>query len=945
MPNPLPDKALLKQHIATALEAFKQNHNHLVTLPVVSSMWNITHNHETVSYTKEIVRPSKETAHCVKFIKKKERVVGTIWETSAENIKKAIRWGIVTPESVTGKSIAALGQYRITAHRRVLKGIISNAHCEKSALLDNIQARFEALQALESCVNSKKDLTSLVEQFDHYINTLRAIQKNLSTPNTNRLTVQTMKQPLHDDLEADIQRANTYKKKLQSAPSLKPFLRATGVNSILEFVKSQMIRNLYQMQAYNQDLTYHLTSTQALTRGVLNDYIEDARKIIDDHEADPRNQTLDAHHGNYHTPVYYDFSTHTPDAQRQALLAISYIEEWDRLETNPNDNRVQVKNADDQLSDPLDQTRFTNWRVSKTPTAFIKKIAYAFWNMLKSIVTTTMPWEECAWGNKDFISFAETLRAKGPKREPLGYKILHILEILGRSLRDFFYGIKNTIVHLSIQLPRVLREDWLSTTAFEPLDIISIQKDINTISTQERERLQTLLNAFKLPKETVSVPDNTPLSIKAEPFFHLTSGEKNDLLTAVARGLDEFTSIFTHHIFAHNPVSGLAFTTLYVMGGIAILAPQWGANIMGTSYVQWCQSIGYDMAASPLSAAIAFGSSQGQLATLAIDTLTTGPSSSVVKTTEAFMQDPITIAAYGGAAYGLGYVLAHGIAGYPIPWLSEHMEKDLGQNPSLGYPVLGGKLAIMLHAALNKPTPNPFKGPLLPGTISKSNDITPCLLVAWLSQNATHLPKLPIKTKFSIERQLYETLPTIEARALSKLLYPEKPVSISEQIITIPLGYIPRLLRLLCVPFISLAALIKGRPNAAAPIKRATIDLVKKIQKDSVRLAMFIVKLTKVIYQCVTSVFKALAFTLNFIIARIAGCFGFRPAHAMHEFFASAHLHMKTYGEQLYPSRATKHVETPHPADVVLRYQPLFTHAPQHTEQSAQADVTPDYTY
>lgn len=94
--------------------------------------------------------------HGVDFVQREELLQGRpycfTWHTSAEKLKQGVRWGIIPVESLTGKVISALGHYRVIAHERVIKGVISANYRAVLKLLDEYQDGFEKLQKYESLV-------------------------------------------------------------------------------------------------------------------------------------------------------------------------------------------------------------------------------------------------------------------------------------------------------------------------------------------------------------------------------------------------------------------------------------------------------------------------------------------------------------------------------------------------------------------------------------------------------------------------------------------------------------------------------------------------------------------------------------------------------------------------------------------------------------------------
>ena len=281
-------KELLKRHNKEFYKAYVLNDEVApLALHAISSVPGVGASRRPDVYKKTITH--KISQHHIKFITKNDHPHGFFWQTSAKTLKEAARWGIVKTHSITGKVIGKLGQYRVAAHGRIAKGMISNSQELKLRLLDLFQDRFEALQALESLVNKKNTFETYQKTLDIYIQRLEDIKLYLDIyfdKVDNSGIDETTRQQIRSDIDADISRTRSYLASLIGKASLHAHDSARGPHSIMEFVKDQMIYGLYELQGINQDMSYSNKRFFALTRGELNDFIEDARKEIDDHEAD-----------------------------------------------------------------------------------------------------------------------------------------------------------------------------------------------------------------------------------------------------------------------------------------------------------------------------------------------------------------------------------------------------------------------------------------------------------------------------------------------------------------------------------------------------------------------------------------------------------------------------------------------------------------------------------
>lgn len=927
-------KVLLGETIQQRYRAFTLNEEPNISLPALSAIPWIGASWRRDVYRKEV---SHTTPNHIKFIIKNGAPRAFLWQTSAEKLKNGVRWGIVKTHSITGKVISSLGQYRIVAHERAMKGLVSNSQALKLKLLDLYQDRFTALQAIESLVNKNTTYREYKKVFAHYIAKLDAIENQLSSyfsevdcPGFNEQSIA----QITLDIQADKRRAHAYLQRLHHEENLRPYNRSRGDDSVLEFIKQQMVHGLYELQGVNQDLTYSRTRYFAFTRGEMNDFIEDARKEIDEHEADPRNAVTAKHHGFYSSNknelIAYDFAQdNLPSVrQQQVLTAISFIEGWDVLD-NKKGQTPFVSNGSEK--EELECYSATRWRTHRSVRAAVKSISSFLLNIFKGIFVPTRPWAEEDWYNRNFHLNAVKLHKQVAAIEPMWKKPVYFVMQLGNGFMDIFYGIRDFGAKLIIGMPEDIVNDWESSKALPALDevLAHVTIEANAIFAAEEQLLEELLKQCG-----DKLKEDAPSKVRlAGVEYELSGGEFNDVLNSMVRGVNGFSSVFTHNIYAKDPVGGLIFTTTYLVGIGMIYSPAYSASIFGSAFVNAFSNMSYTMASSPLGAAVAGGSTLAEISAVFWDGLAHGTSGIAANTFYQCGEDPLTIGAYCVAAYTLGYFLVNGVAGYKIPWLSHLLQEDLGSDPSTGYPLIGAKFAVMLYELLVAHSVKHHEQPDLVAprhehaTImapERERIVQRFKLVSWLIVQAKMLPKLEVADKLALARQMDALFSKEESESLKKLLYPESHPSIAFQVFSLPLSYIPAVLRFMISPALSLVAWIKGTPNPAEPVRRAGTFLVDKIKKD---LSRFIVVGTNIIYlfYSVTAAFiKLPAYLITLSIGRVAGLFDAKPAHALHRLFAMVHNFMRSMGEFFYPARAMKDVHVAHPTDTILKTEASY---------------------
>ena len=178
MSETLSAKELVNEHNQKLYRDFTLNDNLTLSLPAPSWIPWIGATKRKDYYSKIISHPGK--SHHVKFITKNNDPHSFLWQTTAGRLKEANRWGIVRTHSITGQVISALGQYRIVAHKRVAKGMMSNSQAVKLKLVDLYQDRFEALQELESLVNKNLSVRQYARALQKYVEKLEAISRGFN---------------------------------------------------------------------------------------------------------------------------------------------------------------------------------------------------------------------------------------------------------------------------------------------------------------------------------------------------------------------------------------------------------------------------------------------------------------------------------------------------------------------------------------------------------------------------------------------------------------------------------------------------------------------------------------------------------------------------------------------------------------------------------------------
>ncbi|MGL5741592.1 MAG: hypothetical protein ACRCXC_03080 [Legionella sp.] len=169
-------KVLLERSNQQRYREFTLNSESTLSLPRTSSVpWvGATKRHDVYR-----TKLSHDAPHHIKFITKNNDPHACLWQSNPEKLKQAVRWGIIKNHLITSKVIGTLGHYRVKAHERAAKGMVSNSQAVKLKLLDVYQDRFTALEAIESLVNKNNTREDFDRTFTNYIAQLQEIEDHL----------------------------------------------------------------------------------------------------------------------------------------------------------------------------------------------------------------------------------------------------------------------------------------------------------------------------------------------------------------------------------------------------------------------------------------------------------------------------------------------------------------------------------------------------------------------------------------------------------------------------------------------------------------------------------------------------------------------------------------------------------------------------------------------
>jgi hypothetical protein len=671
----------------------------------------------------------------IEIIKKNKKYQSFVWHTTTDKISEAVRWGIVKTYSVTGKAIAALGKYRQIAHERISEGYISNRHKQKLALLDYYQNRLEGLQQLESVVNSGCDTHDVIRALKHYQKSLQnAIADNKKNNQQAELSAFTNTfvgtqfsykscfNKMHNGISSRMQEVEEYLKWLQEN-NMQQATSATGMNSVLTFVKTQMISHLKEMQNLNQNISYSLKLGFAATRGDLNSCVIDALFAINEHQVDFHNPIIDDHHGIYHSEnnrVCYDSSLQglSQEQEKRALLAISFIEKMDVLDTTPEKpilhNNLGITRQNVSIA------KATKWAGSDNPfviakrsVAFSARLIFGFasvvlapitWPLKKLGSLLDVQWLSYPLRKLDSLAtfdfdyekpvklVAHLLqKAARPAHVSLRARVGEFLHVAAENIWDIPRGLGDEGVQISLGLYNDVLNDL--SDAYEPMEFSKLKQLINIqiadLEEDKKLRMDKIFGKHKVAEQQ-SVQQGQQLRL-AVPAYLPDTGKKNVLHYAVTRGFNAFGNLFMRDIYEKHPFAGWIFTGAYALGGLSVLFPKAFAFL--GPFSEAADKVGHAMAKSGFSTALASGFTLGKIFAGSYEFLLHGRKSWLVTGIKEVEQDPATAIVYTSAAVALGYALAYEL---DVPILSEHLREDIGTVWPVAAGFAGAKLSLLL---------------------------------------------------------------------------------------------------------------------------------------------------------------------------------------------------------------------------------------------------------
>ena len=714
--HPVPEKEVLQQHFDLKLAEFTSFQNQYADVDLTKPGRYSGLKRKATRYTKQRydLKPyaaPHPSPHYLDLIKVGDHqyLHAVVWHSMPHWLNEAKRWGIVNTYSLIGKMISALGIYRLIAHERVISGFISNRFEIKMFILDHYQHRLEQFQALEKLIHTKTTGHQLKLAIKHYKKQLtKSYHPNYWAELSKRLG-QFDYRYFYDVMDKGIAQDKTaindyFQKKI----TMRKRLQSHGDDSLLFFIKQQTTRILSEMAALNQAVSYERNFGFTVTRGDLNSCIIDAKRALDQHQADPHNPLTDKQCGIFgadDSTQMLAFSTN-----ERAITAISFIEGLNHIDFTCALRPLLVNTDVGQgESFPLLIEKATKWvgnesgvMILKRCGALVSHLLYGFVDLVLSPVTQLLKWFGMP-GLSQYLHFLATfsldsedkIKWKGrgisaAARSPmisLRQRVAMLLHTCVDEIYEAMHGLWDVIHKVSGDLLRKLHLDFYVFEAREFFNLDAAELEVKAI---EAMKQQQLLKYFRqqdiLPDpefvEPLAVPEFIP-GVKPSRLVH----------NAVFRSVMQAVHFLRHYIYDRNPFVGLVFTGAYAIGGLSIVIPAAMSAAFGQLAIA-SKSVAVAMAKGVVSQTVSSAFTFAKVAAGITEFGLHGTRSWLFTGIKEFEKDPATSIVSITAAVALGYFLVYDAH---IPVVSDEFQNDVGTVWPLATGFIAIKVAVLTY--------------------------------------------------------------------------------------------------------------------------------------------------------------------------------------------------------------------------------------------------------
>lgn len=856
----LSEKNLLKEELDRRFQNFLYSDKKDYIAYSLSPVPGRSFSHIPAYYFKQTEPVGKGS---IDFIEADNETQFFLWRTTPNNIKQAVKSGIIKFDALTSKCIAALGSYQQTVNKRIyMRGILSNKYEQKNTLLQHVQTNIEALEPLEQIINQYQPHQSISFNQQKLIDALQTYQDVLLTQSKALLNdvelfevmAPSIRQTWQSQIEDLIQHCQQFEAQIKQTnhhTHLSDLFKPHTPFGLFSFIKQQIDWQIRHVQQVNQNLAFN-PHQHALRKGDFNHACEDALREIADYEMDYHNPILPEHQGTFvpqDTFVCLDMRPFCKSKKETSavLQAICQIEQTDQLVKNSTNDYFIEKDHEKLTS--LQTTAYTQWSSNGDPYPPPLKLCFKLWNTLVRIILGLTLDLLCGivfglLGRKaprcsEFLTLDTTnIFSKGSRFDAL----------IAMANTDDISLINQLCLKLHVFLKQIFSDLLYSEKISSPSSSLSIFQNNaliadyaeghwqqrSTIIQQANNHIADLLQSTLELKQSIheNAPDtyqNLELSLECHTPaivpFELSSGEWIDITNALSTGMMMGTNIFAHEIYTKNPALGLIFGASYGVALMAVLNPS-SVAFLPKPYLHFCKVIGKALAKRETAGAFSGASLQAQSSMAVVESLMNGNASWLSSASKYIEEHPADILIGGALATSFGALLTYRLH---IPFISDNLKNELGTFPYPSLAFTGGKGAFLaLQLIQTKEISKEAlisSSPLMPEhTDNSKNDINKLEFLCFLEVNKKVLPMLTEIQKRALLSQagdFFEDDISIQ-QSIHALFYPETTKSVIGVTLKSIWHYIPLSLRCLLMPI----------TQSSTPI----IELNQTMHKDLTRL-------------------------------------------------------------------------------------------------------------
>lgn len=832
----LSEKKLLKEELEARFNTFLYSNLNQYRAAKASDVPGRLFSYDSTLFTKEQYPIGQGS---VDLIKENDEFRFLMWHTTPQNLKAAIKSGIVKFDALTSKCLYALGGYqRIMRERVYLQGIVSNKHAAKQCLLNHVQINIEAIEPLERFLNQGQYQNHFQQQKQNLLHALSEYKKTLfnqfATLQTNAVLfslfdtkIQLKWQAQFEQLMKHYKRCRHRIQLMNNADEFTSYLQPQTPNGLFVFIKQHINWHIRHVQEINQNLAFN-KHAPALRKGDFNHACEDAIKEIKDHIIDFHNPILAEHQGNFvsdNNKISVNLAPfcQTEKELKQILMALCQIENADVLIKEPNALYTLTKQHQKKVW--LQTTAYTQWTTNAEKYHVLVKCFLFLWNtfiglvcgltidLFLGIAFGLMGIKTVAYGKHLQIDLSNTF-AKDSHYQQLSKMVINdkppllnhlcikLHTFIKTIVMDFFHSeiISSTTSDSAFLENLTLVADYAEGYWLKNTDLFNqVMFQLDKLQ-QEKRLIQTSINNHA-PSYYQNWQQPQYLLEKAIPPYELSEGEWLDVCNALTKGMMMGTNMFAHEIYTKNPMLGLVFFSSYGLALMATLHPQQMA-ILPKAYMHFCHILSRSLAKHKTAGAFSSASLQAQSVMALVENAVDGHNGWISNAMSHLEKNSTDIALAATAATSLGALIAYK---FTIPYISENLKNELGKVPYPSLAVAGGKSVFLLTHLLQTQIEN-----LTPASKAK--------IQTEVLQHPIDTNKFAFLCMIETYQSLLPSLAEIEKRTLLKLtstlfkeddiifdsihalIYPKTNQSVLAITINSLLQYIPLTLRGMLIP-------------------------------------------------------------------------------------------------------------------------------------------------